>query len=122
MYDMTIPELISYRLSGQRLASSSFKQPQEVVSWLTAIQSQDFGMAKWAIGLRLPGSDEAPIEKAFNEGLILRTHVLRPTWHFVTPADIRWLLALTAPRVHSFCASYYRKKELGLPFCPKFFN
>jgi hypothetical protein len=109
---MTIPELINYRLSGQRLTSSSFKEPQEIVSWLGAMQSQDFGMAKWAIGLRLPGANEATVEKAFNDGLILRTHILRPTWHFVTPMDIRWMLNLTAPRVHAFCASYYRKNEL----------
>src|SRR6185436_7837388 len=41
-----------------------------------------------------------------------RTHVLRPTWHFVTPADIHCLLALTAPRVHALNAPYYRKLEL----------
>ncbi len=76
------------------------------------MQSQDYAFAKWAIGLRLPGSDEAMIEQAFNEGKILRTHMLRPTWHFVTPADIRWMLALTAPRVNAFNAYMYRK--LGL--------
>ena len=37
---------------------------------------------------------------------------MRPTWHFVAPADIRWLLALTAPRVHVANASMYRKLEL----------
>src|SRR5678815_1216456 len=104
---MTIPELISYRLTSQQLANSSFRQPQEVVAWMGAMQSQDFGMAKWAIGLRLPGSNDATIEKAFNEGLILRTHMLRPTWHFVTPDDIRWMLTLTAPRVQALCAPYY---------------
>jgi len=82
-----------------------------------AIQAQDYGMAKWAIGLRLPGSDDAIIEKAFNEGKILRTHVLRPTWHFVTPRDIRWMLDLTAPRILSSLAHNDRhlsldKKEL----------
>jgi hypothetical protein len=37
---------------------------------------------------------------------------MRPTWHFVTPSDIRWMLALTAPRVHAVSAYYYRKHEL----------
>lgn len=109
---MTISDLISYRLSGQRLISSSFKKPQEVVSWLGALQSQDYGMAKWAVGLRLPGSNEAVIDKAFNDGFILRTHMLRPTWHFVTPADIRWMLTLTAPRVQALSAPYHKKNEL----------
>jgi len=45
-------------------------------------------------------TDEA-IEKALAAGEILRTHVMHPTWHFVTPVDIRWLLKLTAPRVNA---------------------
>ncbi len=77
-----------------------------------AIQSQDYGMAKWAIGLRLPGSDDTIVEKAFNEGKILRTHVLRPTWHFVTPNDIRWMLDLTAPRILSSLAHNDRHLSL----------
>jgi hypothetical protein len=54
-------------------------------------------------------ASEALIEQAFDEGSILRTHVMRPTWHFVTPADIRWLLKLTAPRVHAVSQYAYRK-------------
>ncbi len=98
---MTSSETIKLRLFNQQLAGTRFTQPQELVSWMGAIQSQDYGMAKWAIGLRLPGSGDAIVEKAFNEGKILRTHVLRPTWHFVTPKDIRWMLDLTAPRILS---------------------
>jgi hypothetical protein len=98
---MTSSEIIRLRLFNQQLAEKKFTKPQELVSWMGAIQAQDYGMAKWAIGLRLPGSDDSIIEQAFNEGKILRTHVLRPTWHFVTPQDIRWMLELTAPRILS---------------------
>jgi Winged helix DNA-binding domain len=72
------------------------------------VQAQDFGAAKWALGLRTTSATDAEVEDAFNRGAILRTHVLRPTWHFVRPADIRWMLALTAPRVHAANASAYR--------------
>lgn len=83
---------------------------------LGAMQAQDYAGAKWAIGLRMapaagPVSD-ATVEEAFNAGAFLRTHVLRPTWHFVAPEDIRWLLALTAPRVHKLNLPYYRKVGL----------
>jgi len=61
------------------------------------MQAQEYTSAKRAIGLRLHNINEADIDQAINNGDILRTHLLRPTWHFVTPADIRWLLALTAP-------------------------
>jgi Winged helix DNA-binding domain len=89
-----------------------FSAPRDVVGWLGAVQAQDFSGAKWALGLRLQGSTEDEVEQAFTHGAILRTHVLRPTWHFVTPADIRWLLKLTAPRVHAANAHMYRKLEL----------
>lgn len=70
-------------------------------------------MSKWAIALRMAdGVSDADVEQAFNAGKILRTHVMRPTWHFVTPADIRWLLALTAPRVHAASRYMYRQLEL----------
>jgi hypothetical protein len=97
------------RLHNQRISQSSFSQPTEIVGWLGAVQAQDFAAAKWALGLRAPGLSDAAIEQSFNAGAILRTHILRPTWHFVTPADLRWMLALSGPRVNAFNASYYRK-------------
>jgi winged helix DNA-binding protein len=109
---MTFSEIIKLRLCNQQLAETKFIKPGEVVSWMGAMQSQDYGMAKWAIGLRLPGSDDTTIERAFNEGKILRTHVLRPTWHFVTPKDIRWMLELTAPRILSSLAHNDRHLSL----------
>jgi hypothetical protein len=86
-----------------------------MVRWLGAVQAQDYAGAKWALGQRIVGATEAAIERAFETGAILRTHVLRPTWHFVTPADIRWMLALTAPRIHALSAFIYRKLELDAP-------
>ena len=80
--------------------------------WLGAVQAQVYGDAKWALGLRMQRSADAQIEAAFSEGRILRTHVMRPTWHFVAPADIRWMLALTAPRVSAAMAPYNRRLEL----------
>jgi hypothetical protein len=82
------------------------------MQWLVAVQAQDFAGAKWSLGLRVPKSTEAQIDHAFETGDILRTHLLRPTWHFVAPTDIRWLLQLTAPRVHAVNAFMYRKCEL----------
>lgn len=110
---MTHQDLLHYRLINQQIAASKFKTPQEVVSWLGAMQAQVFAMAKWAIGLRLGKASDCDVEHAFNTGAILRTHMLRPTWHFVSPEDIRWMLALTAPRVHAANASMYRKLELN---------
>jgi Winged helix DNA-binding domain len=76
------------------------------------VQAQDYPGAKWALGLRAPGLTDEDVERAFTRGDILRTHVLRPTWHFVTPGDIRWLLALSGPRINVNNGPYYRR--LGL--------
>lgn len=97
------------RLHSQRIFASTFQHASEVVRWLVAAQAQDYFGAKWSLGLRLPGSSDADIESEFNNGAILRTHLLRPTWHFVLPEDIRWLLALTAPRLHTVNGTMYRK-------------
>ena len=80
--------------------------------WLGAIQSQEYAPAKWSVGMRLLDATDDSVDQAFQSGKILRTHVMRPTWHFVVPDDIRWLLALTAPRVHAFNAHYYRRSKL----------
>ncbi|HKZ68276.1 MAG TPA: winged helix DNA-binding domain-containing protein [Chitinophagaceae bacterium] len=109
---MNTNDIIRYRLFNQQIAETKFRKPAEIVSWLVAMQAQEYAMSKWAIGLRLPGSTDEMIEKAFTDGLILRTHLMRPTWHFVTPNDIRWLLKLTAPRVEAINAFTYRQQEL----------
>jgi hypothetical protein len=100
------------RLRNQRLSGGRFQTPQDVVRWLGAVQAQDYAGAKWALGLRMQRARDADIEAAFSDGTILRTHVMRPTWHFVAPRDIRWMLALTAPRVSAAMAPYNRRLEL----------
>jgi hypothetical protein len=109
---MTVSQTLTQRVINQCLSGSKFKRPADVVSWMVAMQAQEYAMAKWAIGLRLPGSTDQLVEKAFNEGAILRTHIMRPTWHFVSPADIRWIIALTGPRIHAMNKTWYKKLEL----------
>jgi hypothetical protein len=105
-------DLAHRRLRNLRLEGPPFAEPAEVVGWLGAVQSQDYGPAKWSVAARTGGVADAAVDQAFADGTILRTHVLRPTWHFVLPADIRWMLELTAPRVHALNAYSYR--QLGL--------
>lgn len=89
------------RLHHQWLARPAVRRPDEIVAHFGAVQAQDFAMAKWALALRGKDLTDAHVASAFDAGAILRTHVLRPTWHFVAPADIRWMLQLSAPRVRA---------------------
>jgi hypothetical protein len=77
-----------------------------------ALQAQDFNMAKWAVGIRFPECTDKMVEAAFNKGEILRTHLMRPTWHFVAPENIRWLLSLTADKIKSSSRSRDRDLEI----------
>ena len=110
---MPVSSLLAQRLHHQKLIQSDLTTSAAIVGWLGAVQAQDFPAAKWALCMRARGGLlDLDVEQAFNEGAILRTHMLRPTWHFVTPADIRWILKLSAPRVHTASAHYYRQSGL----------
>lgn len=106
-------ELARLRLQHQRLLGERWSSPLEVLRAQGAIQAQEYAVAKWSLAQRSANEPlEGEIDALLAAGKILRTHVLRPTWHFVTAEDLRWIVTLTAPRVHAFNAYYYRK--LGL--------
>lgn len=112
---MTAPALVLQRLVAQRLAvpaEAKFAAAEDAVRWSGAVQAQDYGGAKWGLGLRVHGATDAGVDAAFDRGAILRTHVLRPTWHLVLPEDLRWMLELTAPRVRLALAT--RDRQLGI--------
>lgn len=135
---MKSKDIILRRMESQGITDADFADAGAVVGWMGCVQAQDFAQAKWAIGMRMAGAagvagtrpvtaaagrarakpvteagvTEAGIDRDFNEGRILRTHVLRPTWHFVLPADIGWMLRLTAPRVKMW--SRPMQRQLGI--------
>lgn len=105
-------DIVTKRLFNQHLIGRKFTTPEEVVSWLGAVQAQDYPAAKWAVGLRLKDATDAKVEDAVNAGKILRTHIMRPTWHFVKPEDLVWIQKLTSPNVKKLMGHYNRKLEL----------
>ena len=105
-------DIARQRLVRTFLAGSSWSTGRDVVRALGAVQAQDYEGAKWALSQRTSGATDDSIEREFATGQIIRTHILRPTWHFVDPADIRWMLALTGPRVLKTMAPYDRRLEL----------
>ncbi|HVH56988.1 MAG TPA: winged helix DNA-binding domain-containing protein [Vicinamibacterales bacterium] len=103
------------RLNNQHITRPFRGRIEDLVAYLGAVQAQEYPFAKWGLALRLGDkTTAADVEQAFDEGRILRTHVMRPTWHFVAAADIAWMLELTAPRVHLTVASYLRSQGLDV--------
>ncbi|MDL2335351.1 MAG: winged helix DNA-binding domain-containing protein [Chloroflexota bacterium] len=109
-----LDDIATLRLRNQRLglAVPKFDTPEEVVGWMGAVQSQEYALAKWSVGQRLAQASQSAVESAIASGAILRTHILRPTWHFVLPRDIRWITRLTAPRWAQVLTR--RNMQLGL--------
>ena len=109
---MNIPNI---RLLNQQLLNPLFREPKELVSWMGAMQAQNYSMVKWAVGMRLKSATIQAVEKALHEGEILRTHVMRPTWHLVAAEDIRWMLKLSAQRIISANDSFAKGYDLDIP-------
>lgn len=105
--------ILDRRLAELGLSDPRFDSPEAVVGWLGAVQAQDFGPAKWSIAQRMDRRvTDRDLDAAFDAGRILRTHALRPTWHFLRPEDIRWILELTGPRIQALSAYMYRMTGL----------
>lgn len=104
--------IVRRRMRAQRLTGRSFAGAAEAVAWSGAVQAQEYAEALWSVGMRLRDGTMADVEAACDRGEILRTHVMRPTWHFVAAADLRWLLRLTGRRVQAKDAGRLRQLDL----------
>ncbi|MDQ3811268.1 MAG: winged helix DNA-binding domain-containing protein, partial [Chloroflexota bacterium] len=105
-------DIAHVRLFRQGIAEQPFADATEVVRWLTAVQAQDYAVARWSVAQRARAIGPGAIDTALANGSIVRTHVLRPTWHFVAAEDLRWMQTLTAPRVQAISA--YGRRQNGL--------
>lgn len=109
---MTKRDIAALRLANQQISHGNLTTPKDLADWMGAMQAQDFRMVRWAIGLRIPGSDYSMVERAIDDGDIIRIHVLRPTWHYVSAGDLAWMLDLSAPKIMP--SLKYRQHFLGL--------
>ncbi len=109
---MTASTISKKRFTNQHIRGNKFDSAKELVQWMGAIQAQDYNMAKWAIGIRLQNATNKLVEEAINNGEIVRTHVLRPTWHFVAAQDIRWMMELTGKNLSRSLSSQNKILEL----------
>lgn len=113
MTPITDAQIATWRLSSQHLVGTPVATEADVVSELLAVQAENHPQASWAVATRAAGVTRSTFDRNFDAGAILRTHVLRTTWHYVRPDDIRWLLELTGPRVRSLFRQHQRTLDLS---------
>lgn len=106
---MDADDVVRLRLRQQQLRPPCALSAEAALKNLLAVQSQEFAYARWSLAQRTAGATAADVEQAVADGRILRTHILRPTWHFVHRDDLRWLLTLSAPRLHRGNGAIYRE-------------
>jgi hypothetical protein len=92
-------DIARWRLRSQHLVTPFAGTARAVVGSLLAVQAENAGQAGWAVAARTAQPDQADLAALRDDGTVIRTHVLRPTWHFVLAEDVVWLLELTAPKV-----------------------
>ena len=88
-----------WRLRAQHLVAPFARSAHDVIRSLLAVQAENPGQAEWAVAARTRRRDPSDLSTLLDKGVVIRTHVLRPTWHFVCADDLGWLLDLTGPRV-----------------------
>lgn len=108
---MELDDALARRLATQHLTGGD-RDVLAVVEHLLAVQAQDAPLARWSLAMRTGRPGDRAVCDVLDSGGVLRTHVLRPTWHFVAAADLRWLLALTSPAVLRGMGA--RSRALGL--------
>jgi hypothetical protein len=110
---MSATKIPALRLQSHGLDTLRFFEPASVVAHLGAVQAQDFNMAQWAVGIRMRGGNASAVVESFNNGDFLRTHILRPTWHFVARDNIRWMLALSADRIRTLLRNAGKRRGIA---------
>jgi hypothetical protein len=102
-------DVVRIRLANQQLRAPVAATADDALKNLLAVQAQECPYARWSLAQRTAGATADDVEQAVADGRILRTHILRPTWHFVHRDDLPWLRALSAPRLHRTNAGTYRR-------------
>lgn len=106
---------VSARLLSQQLICPQFTTPHEVVSWMGAMQAQDYRMVRWAVGMRTKRPSARAFEKDYNDGSIVRAHLFRTTWQLVAGEDLHWMLDLCRDNALRGMAGWMHSNGVDIP-------
>ena len=106
---------IAIRLLNQQLAAPQFSDPAQVVSHMGAIQAQEYRMMRWAVAMRTRKPSARAFKAAFDDGRIIRLHLMRGTWQLVSADDYWWMLDLCAPKAIAVTRGWMSSNRISIP-------
>ena len=106
---------VAIRLLNQQLVAPQFSDPAEVVSHLGAMQAQEYRLMRWAVAMRTKKPSAKAFKKAFDDGRIIRLHLMRGTWQLVAAEDYWSLLELCAAKAISVTKGWMSSNKISLP-------
>ena len=106
---------VSIRLLNQQLIAQQFSTPAEVVRYMGAMQAQEYRMMRWAVAMRTRKPSCKTFKKAFDEGKIIRLHLMRGTWQLVSAEDYWSMIDLFAPKAIAVTKGWMSSNKIAIP-------
>ena len=106
---------IAIRLLNQQLIVPQFSTPAEVVRYMGAMQAQEYRMMRWAVAMRTRKPSYKAFKKAFDEGQIIRLHLMRGTWQLVCADDYWSMIDLFAPKAIAVTKGWMSSNKISIP-------
>ena len=106
---------IAIRLLNQQLVAPQFKEPAELVGYMGAMQAQEYRMMRWAVAMRTRKPSHKAFKKAFDEGRIVRLHLMRGTWQLVAAEDYWMMIELFAPKAVAVIKGWMSSNNISIP-------
>ena len=103
------------RLLNQQLVAPQYSDPAEVVSYMGAIQAQEYRMMRWAVAMRTRKPSAKAFKEAFDSGRIIRLHLMRGTWQLVAAEDYWMMTDLCAPKAISVTKGWMSSNKISIP-------
>ena len=106
---------IAIRLLNQQLVAPQFSDPAEVVSYMGAMQAQEYRMMRWAVEIRTRRPSAKAFKQAFDSGRIIRLHLMRGTWQLVAAEDYWMMIGLCAPKAIAVTKGWMSSNKISIP-------
>ena len=106
---------VAIRLLNQQLVAPQFSDPAEVVSYMGAMQAQEYRMMRWAVEMRTRKPSAKAFKRAFDSGQIIRLHLMRGTWQLVSAEDYWLMIDLFAPKAIAVTKGWMSSNRISIP-------